>query len=431
VTVEHEDVDSRSADRTDAVLDSYHARLRRWRIAYVAALAALVLVIGGIVAIAYRHGEISHTALTTVASAPPSAALREPVATLTQAWRTDDRSAIGMPSWGGTVITYSEHSVRGRDARTGHVTWSYTRDDRVLCQVAQTQGTTIAAFEVNGNCDELTALDSATGTRKWTRTLDKDGHELNGRPSYLVTPYTLMMTTPSVIYAVDPAGGLDRWVFAQQGCTIRDAVLGSAGALISQSCAKPVCGEQKFCGAGEQLLLRDANAGENTDTASNKGNPDQIKWNLIGNTMRPVSADSVVSAVEPGSDRLTVLDAAGGTVQARVPLDAPATGTPTAIETARTELLWIGGVTYAVAGTGSDLLWHATTPGPPTVTSANGSSPPDLSAARILVKTPTSVAALDPETGAVAHSYAVAAGGLAYPYGSGFLVSGAGTVMYR
>ena len=55
----------------------------------------------------------------------------------------------------------------------------------------------------------------------------------------------MLIWTSQVIYAINPAGnqdfgskngGLDRWVFAETGCTIHDAVLGSAGALISQTC---------------------------------------------------------------------------------------------------------------------------------------------------------------------------------------------------
>jgi hypothetical protein len=408
--------------------------MRPARLLYAAVLAVVVVAVGVVVAVAYQRGEISHSVLRTVPSAPLSVAPGSPSTPLTRAWDSDDHTAIGTPYWGGTVVTFSGHSVRGRDARSGAVTWSYTRDDRDVCEVAQLQGVTIAAFAVNGNCDELTALDSGTGVRKWTRTVDKDGHELNGRPAYAVTPYTLMMTTPSVIYAIDPVSGLDRWLFAQQGCAIHGAVLGSSGALISQSCAHPDCGQKKFCGSGDQLLLRDANAGENTDTASNRGNPDQIKWNLIGNKDRPVSADRVISAAEPGSERLTVLDATEGRTEAVLELDAPAAGSPVAIETARAELLWLGGVTYSIEQTGSDFVWHAATASAPTVTGTNGSPAPDLSAAEVAVAGPGGITLLDPLTGGVSRSFPESrapSSSRVYPYGSGFLVAGSSTVAYR
>ena len=60
-------------------------------------------------------------------------------------------------------------------------------------------------------------------------------HAIDGHPHYAVGPYTVMIWTSKVIYAIDPSGnqdtggksgGLDRWVFAEKGCTIKDAVLG-------------------------------------------------------------------------------------------------------------------------------------------------------------------------------------------------------------
>jgi hypothetical protein len=426
-------------ERSQRALTEYRERLRSWRIGYGVLLAVLVIVAGVIVKIAYAHGEISHAKLSTAPAAAPSVPLAAPDNAPTQAWSSNDHTAIGTPYWGGTVITYSTHAVVGRDALTGKVRWSYTRTDRTTCTAAQIGGVTIAVFRLHGNCDELTAMDSGTGERHWTRTLDKDGHPVNGTPQFAAGQDTFMVTTPQVIYAISPDGtsgagngGLDRWVFSQPGCTINSAVLGSAGALISQNCANPNCGTQKFCGAGPQLLLRDPVTGEDTDSSKNKGNPDQIIWNLIGNTSVPVSADGVVSAVAKGGSKLTTFSATAddhGKVLARLPLSAPASGTAVqATATANAELVRLDGTTYLINDAGTSVLWHAATDALPTVASGGTLPSPE-----IVVPTASGIAVLDSQTGKAAKTFAVPtppAGSSVYAFGTGFVVAGARTLVY-
>src|SRR5690349_19860172 len=164
---------------SDPALERYARRMRPWRIAYAAAVVVAALVLLVIVKIAYSVGEISSATLHTAAQPPPSIALAPPAAVLTEAWRSSDASAIGTPIVGGTVVTHDAHSVRGRDARTGKITWSYTRTDRTVCTAVQNASITVAVYELHGNCDELTGLDSGTGHRQWTRTLDKDSNQID------------------------------------------------------------------------------------------------------------------------------------------------------------------------------------------------------------------------------------------------------------
>lgn len=413
-------------------IERYNAAMRRWRIAYAAVIVVVVLGVGVIVKIAYGQGEISHAKLVTVATPPPSVVAQTPASTVVQAWTSTDHTAIGTPYWRGTVVTYNTDSVRGRSAETGAVTWSYTRDDRTVCTAAQIGGVTLAVFELDGDCTQVTAVDSETGARKWTRTLDKDGQPLLGHPAYQVGEYTLMLTTPTVIYAVDPASGLDRWVFGQQGCTINSAVLGSAGALISQNCAAPKCAtDAKFCGAGQQLLLRDGTAGENDDTV---GNHDQLKWNLIGSTLRPAAADQVIAAIDPAKNSLTTLDAAEGKILAQIALKQPAGATVSATTAGDGEIIWTGGVAYALPRTGAEYLWTAPANAVPTVSSLNANQTPDLGAAIIAVPGPDGVDLLAGTTGLPSRTISVpapAAGSAAYPFGAGFLIAGATTTLYR
>ncbi len=419
--------------RSQAALDRYTARTRPRQVAYFAMLAAASLVLAVVVKIAYAHGEISHATLRTVTAAPPAVRLQTPSAALTQAWASADRSAIGVPYWGGTVVTFDKHSMRGRAAGTGRVTWTFTRTDRTLCQAVQEQGVSIAVFELHGNCDQLTALDTDTGARKWVRTLDKDGAEVNGHPRITASALTLMLTTPSAIYALDPSSGLDRWVFRQNGCSVRSAVLGSSGALISQQCRHRVCGDDRFCGDGSQLVLRDPTAGENTDSATNKRNPDQIIWNTLGSDLVPASAGSTIAAVQPDGARLVVLSAKKGVVRYRVPLRGASTAVSTS-SAADADLLHIGALTYALQEAAATLRWQVRTAGVPTVTGRSDAGLPTLSSALLTIASDTGIASLDPLTGTVQRSFAVplpAAGSAVYPFGHGFLVAGAKTIVYR
>ncbi|MDT4910304.1 MAG: hypothetical protein QOI69_3545 [Pseudonocardiales bacterium] len=419
-------------------LERYGRRMRTGRRIYFAVIAAVILAVGAIVSVVWLGGEAAHTSLTTVASAPPSVALQTPPAAVREVWQSPDRTAVGTPYWGGTVVTYSTDSVRGRDASTGAITWSYTRTDRTVCQAIQNQGVTVAIFEHNGNCDEVTALDSGTGERRWTRTLDKAeqaSQPVNGHPSISVTQFAIMVTTPSVIYALDPAGGLDRWVYHPKNCTIQGAVIGTDGALISQTCAHPDCAGLKFCGTGPQLLLRDASAGRNDDS---KDNPDQIKWNLIGTTAVPASADKLISAVEPAARQLEVFNVAKGTTISHLDLSGGLGSTEaiTAVATDRAELIWIAGTTYAVDVNGLAFLWTAPTTLAPTVTAKSGAQggTPDLAASTIAAATSSGIALLDPATGEPNPIYPVgapAAGSRVYPFGTGFVVAGSSTTVYR
>jgi PQQ-like domain len=419
-------------------LERYGRRMRSGRKLYFAVIAAVTLAVGLTAGFVWLGGEAAHTHLTTVASAPPSVALQTPSVALRQVWQSPDRTALGTPYWGGTVVTYSTDSVRGRSASTGAITWSYTRTDRTVCQAIQNQGVTVAIFEHNGNCDQVTALDSGTGERRWTRTLDKaeqDSQPVNGIPSISVSQFAIMITTPSVIYALDPAGGLDRWVYHPKSCTIQGAVIGTDGALISQTCAHPDCAGLKFCGTGPQLLLRDASAGRNEDT---KDNPDQIKWNLIGKTAVPASADKLISAVEPAVGQLEVFNVAKGTTISHLDLSGGlGLNTPiTAVATDSAEVIWIAGTTYAVDANGLAFLWTAPTTVAPTVTASSGTQAgtPDLRSSIIAAAAPSGIAVLDPTTGEPSRVYPVAVparGGRVYPFGTGFVVAGASTTVYQ
>jgi hypothetical protein len=418
---------------TDTAIGRYRARMRRARLIYLAVLAGILVLVGTGVAVAWTNGEIGNVSLHTVRTAPAGLPMAAPAKPLQLAWRTSDRAAIGNPQWHGTVVTYSAHTVRGRDARTGKQTWAYTRTDRSVCTAIQTAGTTIAVYADNGNCDELTALGSGTGARKWTRTLDEDGKPVIGTPSYQVLSYTVVIATSQVIYAIDPGSGIDRWTWYHYGCTLHRVVLGSAGALISQTCSKQQnCNGHTMCGPGPQLVLRDGSAGY--DDNSDK-NPDQVIWNKFGDTDVPVSADTLIAALNRSTAALDTYAAKHGARTGSITLHpAPnPTGPIAAIATDPAEVVWIGGHAYAI--TDGSVEWSAATDAPPTVLSPAGGDLPLLSTARVTAPVGGRVAWLSGRTGRVRARFgipATGAGTSAQPLGTGFLVAApSATVAYR
>jgi len=420
-------------------VQQYLGSIHRTRRVYAISIAvgALVLIVGSIVFL--QRGEGAHVTLHTVPDPPAAVDVLTPATSVAQAWTSSDRSAIGQPYWGGTVVTFDDHTVRGRDGQSGAETWSYTRTDRSVCTATQQRGITVAVYRNKGNCDELTGLDSQTGERKWTRTTDKDGFPVDGTPAFQATGYTLLMTTSSVIYAIDPVSGLDRWQWKGIDCTIQSAVVGSNGALIRQNCANPDCpakadGSPVLCGPGQQLLLRDANAGHSDDD-KDKANPDRVKWDLLNSTLVPVAADAQILAADPGTGELVALNTDNGKESRRIPLKdgvGPTFERADAGGSAGGELVRTNGRTYAVVS--GAVSWDAPTAALPTVSAADDDAA-DLKTGILLVPGTSGADLLDPQTGKVTRTVAGASfpdpSAVAYPFGAGVLVAGTTTTMFR
>lgn len=418
---------------SEAALDRYRNRMRRSRIIYAAVVTFVVAALAVGVGIAWSHGEIAHVTLHTFAPPPPSVGIEAPAQALQPAWRTSDRIALGKPHLNGTIVTYGEHTVGGRDARTGKQTWSYTRTDRTVCTAAQLTNTTVAVYQNRGNCDEVTAFDSDTGRRRWTRTLDKDQQPIIGSVSYQVLSYTFMVTSGTTIYAIDPVTGLDRWTYYRYGCHIQRAVLGSAGALVSQTCSPAVkCGKAKFCGQGPQLFLRDGSAGNGDDSDTNA---DKIKWLVRANRSVPASADQVIAAFAADGRTLDVLAAKDGAVTQQVPVSSgTATDPSEALATGAGDIIWHAGKAYALNSGDSTPLWTVDAAAPPTIESLTNEDVPALGPARITVPLTDGIGLIDGNDGQVAQRIAapVPAGSRIFSLGTGFLVTNAaGIVAYK
>ncbi len=365
-------------------LAGHRRRLRRARRWYATALTVLVVVLAVVVGRVWATSEIRHTTLHSASGTAEPWPLQVPAATLTQRWHTTDRLAAGtsVSTSGATVVTWSEHTVAGRDARTGAVRWSYTRTDRRLCAAVVAGDRAMALYAHDANCDEITALTADTGQRAWTRTLTDDG-----TPTLSASPFTVLLTTPAQVHAVDPVSGIDRWLYTEPaGCRTTSAVLGGSGTLIARR-----------CGDRASLLLRDPYKG--TDDKSGT-----VIWTRDA-ALVPLAADRVMAAFDPASGRIELLDATTGASRVTLPVAVPSdadTSSAGRSAAGTTELVWLAGTLYAIDGQSSALRWSARASAPATVTGPGAASSPDsLDAARITVPVEGGAAELDPSTGAV------------------------------
>jgi hypothetical protein len=394
-------------------------RLMGW---YLAAVATVVVLITVAVMLIWTTGEAANAHLNVAAKAATILPRSASSSTLSTAWISSDTTAIGQPFIGGTVITYSKHTVTGRDARTGGTVWSYTRTNATVCQVAQQQGKAMALYSVGGNCDELSAFDAATGRRAWQRTLDENMTPIDGQPSVISLPDTLFIWTPAVIYAIAVSSakcipaigsdcGYDYWSFvAQDGCRITHVVPGMLGVLISE-----------HCGSGDRLLLRDRY--QNTDDTHNR-----IIWTLQRNSAVPIVADYFLAAVQPGTSKLEVFNRDKGTVQ------STSTMRPTPDLNANIsrlllpagELVQIGGTCYAFLLGSQDVRWSKPTVTLPSLDPDDGHI--------VYLPSPTGVAVLASGTGErerVIPGPATTGATYLTPMGSGFLAGGSRTTALR
>ena len=400
---------------TDSPLTQYVTAMRRQRRWYFLIVGGVVAVAVVVVAIVMATSEISHVQLRTATSAAPQVRPAQLNPTPKMAWQSSDTTAIGEPFYQGTVVTYSTHAAFGRNALTGAIRWSYTRTDRVVCTATQQQGKTLAIFAKEGNCDEVTTLDTATGKRLGVRTLVDNGH-----PAFTALPDTLVITTPDAVHAIDPDSGYDRWLYQQpDGCRTAGVALGAGGALIGQRCAD-----------GGHVLLRDRYA------SSDEKNT-QVKWRLSGVDSIPLAADNMALALDPSTGELVSYDLARGSVKSRTPLSPrPVSGASVSqLATTTAELIQIGDRTYTVTPTGAEVLWTASTRGLPTVNPGEEDvQPPALVGATVLAASASGVVSLDGSTGSVQRTFSVAtptSGSRVFPLGTGFLVAGSRTQVYQ
>jgi outer membrane protein assembly factor BamB len=398
----------------NAALVAYENRRRRSMRIYIASLAAIGLVAFVIVRTAYAHGELAHvTRRSAPAPAPIAVAPTAPSVQMT--WQTDDHPAGGNPYSDGVVVTFDQHTVNGRDARSGAIRWFYRRSDRKICSVVEQDQSTIVIYNHDGNCDEVTGFDTATGKPKWYRTLTD-----NGISEASSAPNIVLIVTTAKVHVIDNDGGLDRWEWpAPSGCAVDRALGGSTGVLISY-----------HCGTTHHLVLHDLTGAT-------------VKWDVTLNFNGvPVAASDVIAALHGQTGDLVTFGADKGQVLKFIPL-IPAGQVASAIaalpssqtSVERTPLpgesdavqltyLYLGRTLYALAA-GPTILWSAPVDGPPWL----------ITESAVSAQTGRKVTLFNAKDGratqVVTVSPPISGSATAFPVGPGLLLAGTTAAMYQ
>ncbi|MGZ4656550.1 MAG: outer membrane protein assembly factor BamB family protein [Blastococcus sp.] len=299
-----------------------------------AAATAVLLVVATLL---WRGSDAAATESTT--AAPAGVPSGTPAAAVSEAWSAPGSVPDDVVA-NGRVLIGSAHGVRALDPATGREAWHYTRSNARMCGLTATNGVAVAVFATAQRCDEMVALDAATGVRSWTRNVN-----FRADATLVSTDRIVLAISPTGLVTLDPTGDNIRWRYkAPAGCHILDAATGSSGVALLQQCP----------GApAVQLRLLDGFAGS-AHWSRDLTAPEDASFRLLG-------ADQLLGVAEgrdvhlfagtDGTDLRTLPGAASGTVRQR------AVGS--------TALLWAGGTLTALDDTSAGTRWQAPAAGLP------------------------------------------------------------------
>lgn len=363
---------------TSELPPAFVAARRRARRRYAVVVTVAVLAVAVTMGLVIGTGEAAHATLVTGTAAPtvPGGTIRS---TPTTVWRTGDRPAGDTPLWVGTVVTWSQHRIVGRDAATGAVRWSYTRTDLTVCDAAQRDGRAFVLFGRDGDCDEISTFDAQTGRRDWFRTLPDSGA---GRLQFGSTGLVIAYATS--FHAMRADIGIDRFPSVPTtapDCRFTAVVAGSSGVVTSERCPD-----------GTHLALWDDNGAD--------GQAKQLwRVGVDAGVVAVAATDVAVEGYDPVSGALTSRATTGGGIQVAPALQpAPSGPAGPTLTLGDAVVLELGDRVYVLAP-GGDVLWSAGSTGPPSQTSEVRAS--------VVVPTADGADLRDATTGSVTASYTV------------------------
>lgn len=352
-----------------------------------------------------HHGTVSRPAAAAVPAPPAAAALP---AGFTEAWRAASGATPTPVVAGPVVVTGDGDAVAGRDAATGEVRWSYTRDVP-LCTVGagfpdNDGGRALALFRNGAWCSELTSLHPDTGTRDRQRNPD-------------VRPGTRLLEGGSLVMATGPT-----YLEVFRSDLVRTVEYGDVPTprQVGRQ-PRPTCGSTGFAATPGRVAVLQRCPDETADRLTvlipdgAEADTPQEEFSVpltVANATLVAVSDDRVAVARPDPPQLEVLDRTGTRV-GLVGLDVPAADLArpppdgVAVVTADDERVywWTGSRTVALDGTDLTPAW--TLPGT--------LGPAVRYAAELLVPVPDGLAVLDPKTGRVEQTLDVARDDRAVP----------------
>jgi hypothetical protein len=373
-------------------------RRRRVDVVVAACLVLAVAVVTTVLWVTSPHQGTVDAAAAAPVPAPPAAV--EVPAGFAVAWRAASGATPGPVVAGPVVVTGDGDVVSGRDALTGDVRWSYTRDVP-LCTVGagfpDNDGGRALALYRNGTwCSELTSLHPDTGTRDRQRNPD-------------VHPGTRLLDGGSLVTATGPT-----YLEVFRSDLVRTVEYGDVPTprQVGRQ-PRPACESTGFAPTSGRLAVLQRCPGESTDRltvlvpdgAEADKPQEEFSVPLAASkaTLVAASEDRVAVAL-PNPPRLEVLDRSGiqvGLVGLDVPAadvaGPPAGGVPAVTTDDDHVYWWTGSRTVALDGLDLTPDWVVPDTLGPAVSYGGG----------LLVPVPAGVAVVNPDTGRVTRTLPV------------------------
>jgi hypothetical protein len=373
-------------------------RRRRVDVVVAACLVLAVAVVTTVLWVTSPHQGTVDAAAAVPVPAPPAAV--EVPAGFTVAWRAASGATPGPVVAGPVVVTGDGDVVSGRDALTGDVRWSYTRDVP-LCTVGagfpDNDGGRALALYRNGTwCSELTSLHPDTGTRDRQRNPD-------------VHPGTRLLDGGSLVTATGPT-----YLEVFRSDLVRTVEYGDVPTprQVGRQ-PRPACESTGFAPTSGRLAVLQRCPGESTDRltvlvpdgAEADKPQEEFSVPLAASKATLVAAsEDWVAVALPNPPRLEVLDRSGiqvGLVGLDVPAadvaGPPAGGVPAVTTDDDHVYWWTGSRTVALDGLDLTPDWVVPDTLGPAVSYGGG----------LLVPVPAGVAVVNPDTGRVTRTLPV------------------------
>ncbi len=246
------------------------------------------------------RGDAGNTGFAPNATGPAS-----PVAV---AWEYDHGGSFAVVD--GTVyLAADDGRVHAIDATDGSLEWETAITTADRAKRVEVMGPPAVAHDTvyvttRGRDPDLTALDAATGDRRWQAS--DLGYETNRAP--VVANDLVFVVADKVLYALDAHDGERRWHFEPEPMPVGD---GRTRGDAFQRESVAVADGTVFAVSNNRLFALDA------ETGAERWRDGVDDWRSNTFSSHPVAAGGVVAVVK--SDAVTIYDAETGTERSTVP----------------------------------------------------------------------------------------------------------------